>query len=687
MKSISFPFVIVLLIPDLVISLSALEKTKIKDLPEKYRQWLEEEVTYIITPVEKDIFLELKTDRERDLFIDAFWKQRDPTPGTEENEFRREHYRRVQYANRMFRSAGKPGWKTDRGKAYIILGEPKDIRTFQGSDSYYPAELWFYQGLSFQDLPQAFHLLFFQRNRGGDFVLYDPATDGPWNLIANFKGNIGNYQEAYEVLSDIEPELANASLSLIPGESLLNVPSLASSMLLRTLDTAAQRNIKDLYARKFLEYKDTVEVEYSTNFIESDWQVFVLRHESGISFVHFSIEPAMVNMASYERTVSTNLELNGIVTDEKGEVIFQFEKVIPLRFPEDQFQKMRQRPLSITETFPLLPGKYKLSVLLKNTVSKEFTSFEQELLILSSASAPTVGPLLLAFNSAKPTPPPAGPRPFLLGDLLFYAQPKKTFLRQDKLHVFFQLDNLSAQDKERDTLKFAFFKDGREVFSQTHPLVRYGGGPNILEIFSLQDFSPGYYDISVSLLDAEGKEISSRKEAFEISSLSYLPRPWVYAKSLVDAGMSEVYFILGRQMMNRGDCREALGWLEKARQLEPNHPGILLSLARSYFLLQRPNDCLRILSSFPDKENKTFEFLELMGESHKILGNYREAIRYFEQALFSYGLNINVLNMLGECHLQLGNKKEAIAMWEKSLEIKPGQEEIQKKLAALKNLD
>lgn len=671
----------------LINSFALAEKIKIKDLPEKFRQWLEEEVCYIITSVEKDVFLELKTDRERELFVKAFWKQRDPTPGTEENEFRQEHYRRLQYANRMFRAAGKPGWKTDRGKAYIILGEPKDIRIFQGTDSYFPAELWSYQGLEYQGLPQAFHLLFFQKNRAGEYILYDPAIDGPWNLMPKYEGEIGNYLEAYEILSNMEPELASASLSLIPGESLINVPSLASSMLIRTLDIIAQKNVKVLYAKKFLEYKDIVEVEYSTNFVESDSQVFILRDESGIHFVHFSIEPKTINMASYGGTVSTDLALHGIVTDERGIVIFQFERIVPLRFTENQFQKMRQRPLSITETFPLVPGTYKFSVLLKNTTSKEFTSFEEEISIASSVDKPTISPLLLAFNSARPATPESRARPFLVGQLLFYTQGRQTFLPKDRLHVFFQIDGLSAQDKQQGAIRFTFYKEEVEVSSQTFPLTKYAGGPNVLEIFPLGGFTPGYYSIRVSLINADGAEVISRKKNFEISQLAYLPRPWVYTKSMVDSGVSEIYFILGRQLMNRNDNEGALAWLEKAYQADPKNLSIALCLARIYFLLHRSEDCLNTLAPFSEEGREAFDWLDLMGRSSKELGKCKEAVRYFEQAIVSFGLNIEMLNSLGECYHQLGKKEQALAAWQKSLEIKPDQEDIQKKIQSLNRLD
>ena len=109
------------------------QKEEKPKLPDRYRAWLEEEVVYIVAPMERDVFLKLQSDRERDLFIEAFWKQRDPNTGTPENEFKTEHARRIAHANRYLgRDAPKPGWKTDRGRMYIILGEPQGYPEVRG---------------------------------------------------------------------------------------------------------------------------------------------------------------------------------------------------------------------------------------------------------------------------------------------------------------------------------------------------------------------------------------------------------------------------------------------------------------------------------------------------------------------------------------------------------------------------
>ena len=95
-------------------------------LPPEDRKWLEEEVVYIITDTERDVFLELDTVEQRQRLIRSFWSKRDPNPATPENEYRTEHYRRLEYANKFLaRETFLPGWKTDRGRMYIILGEPR----------------------------------------------------------------------------------------------------------------------------------------------------------------------------------------------------------------------------------------------------------------------------------------------------------------------------------------------------------------------------------------------------------------------------------------------------------------------------------------------------------------------------------------------------------------------------------
>jgi GWxTD domain-containing protein len=113
-------------------------------------------VVYIISDEEKAAFERLKTDEERQHFVEQFWERRDPTPVTAENEFKEEHYRRIAYANKHW-AAGKPGRQTDRGRIYIKFGPPDEIDSHPNGGTYerpasegggrvstYPFEDWRY---------------------------------------------------------------------------------------------------------------------------------------------------------------------------------------------------------------------------------------------------------------------------------------------------------------------------------------------------------------------------------------------------------------------------------------------------------------------------------------------------------------------------------------------------------------
>lgn len=130
-----------------------------EEVKEVYKNWLKKDVKYIITDEEKKAFNALKTDEERENFIENFWRRRDPNPDTEENEFREEYYERIAYANEHFAS-GIPGWMTDRGRIYITWGKPDSIESHPSGGSYdrpsyegggstttYPFEIWFYRHL------------------------------------------------------------------------------------------------------------------------------------------------------------------------------------------------------------------------------------------------------------------------------------------------------------------------------------------------------------------------------------------------------------------------------------------------------------------------------------------------------------------------------------------------------------
>jgi len=662
--------------------LGGAKKKSVKDLPPKYRKWLEEEVVYIITPKEREVFLQLGTDKERDLFIEAFWKHRDPTPGTPENEFKKEHYRRIAYANHMFgRGTPKPGWKTDRGRYYIILGPPQDVQKFESKQNLYPAEIWFYQGMTKKGLVPAFHLVFIQRGGTGEYVLYSPARDGPQAFMPDYWGDPADYIQAYEALKEIEPDLARVSLSLIPGEeSIYGRPSLASEILIQNINLLPQRQVNDKYAEKLLEFKDIVEVEYTANYIDNRSLIKIYRDPKGIFFLYYIIQPERLSIGNYESKYYSNLKLNGKITDLRGKVVFQYEKNVSLQFSENQLSKIKYVPFNLYDMIPLTPGNYKLSILLKNTVSMEFTSVEEEISIPSDLTALQMTPLVLAYRT-EPLSRPVN-KPFNFGNKVFYCVPDNTFCSSDTLYIFFQIFGLSPELKEKGILKYTFYRGDEEYKTFTDEIRNYSGN-NFMREFSLKEFAPAHYRVKVSLLNASQQEVLSEFEEFDLSPMASLPRPWIYTKVMPHTGDPIYSYILGSQWFNRGKLDKAKKYFEDAYRKNPQSVDYALNLAKVYSLLKNFRKVKEILLPLKNNEKANFELYYLLGKANQMLGEFNEAISIYDEAISHFGLNIHLLNSLGECYYKLEEIEEALEAWKKSLEINPNQKEIKDKVESI----
>ena len=656
-------------------------------LPSPYKKWLDEDVVYIITAREREVFLKLQTDRDRDLFIGAFWKHRDPTPGTPENEFRTEHYRRIGYANRYFgRSAPVPGWRTDRGRIYIILGEPNDIQKFEGKTGVYPSEIWFYQNKESLGLPVGFNLVFFQEAGIGDYKLYSPAKDGPRALMTTYYGDPVDYTKAYQALRQIEPALADVSLSLISGDrgSGLVRPSLASDLLLQKVEAVPRTQVEDRYAQKFLQFKDLVEVEYSANYLDSDSLVKVFKEPGGLAFVHYAVELRKLSVNAFGNTYSATLKINGTVSALDGKMIYQFERPVSLSLDEARMKEASRMPFDLHDMFPLIPGTYKLSILVKNEISKEFTSLENTLLVPGEQPALQIMSPLLGYRTAAADGAQKRLKPFQIGSAQIYCQPNRVFTRNDTLTVAFQVFGLTAEQRRSGEIRLQFFRDGQSAFERCRPIAEYAEYPNILELVVLAEIPSAHYSLKISVL-AGGRELLAAAEEFDVTHQEAVPRPWFYSK-IVPGSSDPLYAqLVGSQLFNAGRFEEAKRYLERALKEKPDSIAAALALARAYGALSEFAKIPGILSRFLEQtQTPDYETLWLAGLAYQRLGDPARSVEIFERALSHFGVNINILNAIGDGYALMGKSRDAAASWEKSLAIDPRQPEVRKKAEAVK---
>ena len=662
-------------------------------MPEHYQKWLEEEVVYIITSRERDVFEKLQTDREREIFIEAFWKQRDPTPGTPQNEFREEHYQRIRYASEYFsRGTPRPGWRTDRGRIYIILGPPQNIEEHANINGVYPIQIWAYEGEPKYGLPAAFNIIFFKKHGVGEYVLYSPVSDGPESLIADWgtgmtadiMSNSRNQQNAYQQLVKLAPNLAYQTLSLIPGERVMQgTVSLASMRLMGDVYAYPLKKVEDEYADALLKYKDIIDVDYSANYIASDAALQIIKDDTGFYMVHYSIEPKRISMESYAETFSTNFELDGRVTDLNGNTVYQFSRQFPLSFSAEEMDDLYAKSLAIQDLFPLIPGDYKFDFLLKNTVSKQFTTFGANITIPEENALPAITAPLLAYRleGGTSTGPEVLPFKTKSGQLLIPA--RNTFARKENLIVFFQILGLSPELQNSAQVKYEIFRRDTLFFDRTKKIDAFGAGQDFLEVFPLRDFPPDYYKINVSLLDSQGAVLLAQDENFEITTAPDLSRPIIVSKIQPGFDTSEFDCEVGMQLINLGRINEALYYLEKAYAANPAQLKYSLALSQALFIDQQYQRIKDILIPF-EEEKETDLVLYFLGKSVHSLGQFDEAIIFYGDYLSRFGLNLEILNLLGTAYYQKGNTAEALRTWQRSLEVNPDQENIHKLVQSLK---
>ncbi|MCI4445926.1 MAG: GWxTD domain-containing protein [Candidatus Aminicenantes bacterium] len=650
------------------------------DLPERYRKWLEEEVVYLITPKEKEVFLKLQSDRERDIFIEAFWKQRDPTPGTPRNEFREEHYRRLNYANQFLgRGTGKPGWKTDQGRIYIILGPPNNIEKYEDLNGVYPTQVWFYYGDTRYGLPAAFNIIFYKKGGGGEYVLYSPSDDGPQALVADYMYNAKDARDAYQMLYQLSPNLAEQSLSLIPSERMEpGVINLASNRLLATIFSLPQRQVEDNYAEAWFKYKDLIEVDYSTNYINADYEIWTVRDKQGNYLLNYSVEPGKVSAEEEAQGYTVRFDLNGRLSDERGRTIYQFEKSLPLTLTRSQLEEIGKRAVTFQDVFPVIPGTYTFDLLVKNPLSKEFSGYSQKIQLPAEISSPTLGPILLAYASQN-LAEESTLVPYQINKIQLLSRVRKTFTPSDSLVVCLQVLGVKGTAQSKAQLKLILIKENQPVWTKDINLNQFQSEPLIMEKISLSPFVPGYYTVEAEIL-IEGQVRNSRRAELEISSLPALATPIVVSRGSLSE--SEELFVTGIQLLNQGENAEAILRLGAAFS---QSPGIKQALAygEALFRSGEYRKVTELLKPY-DQPEAPAELLSLLGRSYHSLNQLAAASIYYEQYLKQFGTNVEILNYLGSCYYQLGNKEKALSVWEKSLSLNPDQEKLKELVNSLK---
>jgi len=516
----------------------ALSADQTPALSHKHETWLNQEVVFIISPAEKDVFGKLTTNRDRDLFIEEFWKQRDPTPGTPQNEFRDEHYRRIIYANERFGGEGSiAGWKTERGRILTTLGPPLEFQKYENPDIC-PVEIWYYLRDIRPERLTLFRLLFFEAYGAGEYKLYNPVSDGPKSLVPfpeRWKGGSAGVAaesaradiplpaewtaadiKAHKVLAgSVTGELAEASISSYPGS---HDPgdALRFAALLAEIELSLRKRIDDGYAAEFLSRRSGGGVNYSVHRMDNRSRLNVLQDPSGRFLANYIIAPEILTFDYFQDRYFAGLRTQIRVTDAAGTVVFRDDRFSPIELTRDELKTLAENSLELYGDFPLAAGIYTLSLVLENTVSKEFTSTENTISVPDGRLL-RMSPLVLAGNVVKDASEGSG-RAFQVGTIQLYPSVNNTFQAKDRLILFFQVYGLTPELVEQGRLEYSLMS-GEKLLKTSGRNVRDSANRrDFLEEFALDQLAPGTYSVKAALLDKEGREVLSEKAEFIVSA-------------------------------------------------------------------------------------------------------------------------------------------------------------------------
>jgi len=650
-------------------------------MSDAHRKWIEEEVIYIITDREEEVYRELQTVEERDRFIDAFWVRRDPNPATPLNELREVHYKRIDYANQFLgRDTFRPGWRTDRGRYYILLGEPKTIERFSGGNEIVDSELWFYQGGGERGLPGAFFLLFFQRDGVGEFELYHPIADGPTSLLRT-AGMLSGQDDlaAIERLEQLSADLAHASLSYdagLPPDYLTGRASLGSDDVLVRIEESPKRAIRTDYLDAWLKYGNRVAADYSFNYVPNRSAFAILAGPANAALVHYSLEldPESFGLASDEdqRKFYTTLDVTLEARDPEGTMVLAHDRSDYIELSPSQVREIERHPVAYRDSFPLVPGRFTLSVVFRNRALKRYTVAETELTVPDfRGNTPALAGIMLGYKSEV-----RGARDLAPVELAADS----VFAIGDTVSAFTQAVEAPSGSRVRfDLLLGEELVDGKEV------PVDGDEGAALAELSTLGT-SGGSYVVRARLIGPGGSTFAERIAPLTLSPRTSVPRPnFVYRRGFNAAIPGLLPLVLGDQWWSLGKHDLALAQYEKAVAAgNAELPQARWKLAHAYLSRGHTSRALALLAPLEASFPSQYEVVAGLGLVHSRISQDEKAVEYLERALALRPPDATLLNALGESHRKLGNVERAKEFFQRSLDLDPEQPAVRDRLSELK---
>jgi GWxTD domain-containing protein len=502
-------------------------KKTLKELDTPYKQWLSEDVIYIISPEERQAFLQLETNEEREQFIEQFWLRRSSNPDLPENDFKEEHYRRIAYANEHYAS-GIPGWKTDRGRMYIMWGPADEIESHPtggtydrpmdeggGSTTTYPWETWRYR-----------YMEGIGENVIWEFV--DPSGSGEYRLTMDPSEKDALLHVPGAGLSLLEQMGMASKTDRFTRSDGTNLPKTLGG----TPSSMNEFNRLEQYSKAFkppeVKFKDLeaiVTARIVRDQMRFTWRTDYLKVTNDTVLVPVTIQVPnnQLSFDSKEGVHSATLNVFGRVSTLTGRVVQTFEDPVSRDFPDSLFQQSLKLQSIYQKAIPLRPGLYRLDLVIKDVKSGnvgvvntrlQVPRYEDDKLEASS--------LILADQLEHVPAKQIGTGQFVLGSSKVRPKLDADFISTEKMGIYMQVYNLKPDDKTHKssaTFQYTVKKGDQQVmqFKETSEEMKQTGDQITIErLLPLTTLAPGKYSLEVVATDTLSNKTISKTADFTV---------------------------------------------------------------------------------------------------------------------------------------------------------------------------
>lgn len=506
-----------------------------KEVGPSYKKWLDQDVRWIITDDERKAFMQLSNNEERDQFIEAFWQRRNPNPDSEDNEFKDEHYRRIEYANEHF-AAGKPGWMTDRGRIYIVYGPADEIDSHPSGGTYerpmeegggetstYPFEDWRYRYL--EGIGQEVIIEFVDSCMCGDYHM---------TLDRSEKDALKNVPNAGLTLYEQMGMSSKADRFNGSGLEQLGAGPMSTDLQTKQFDRLEQyAKLNQAPAVKFKDLEEIVQHKISYNTMPFDVRTDFVKITSDTVLV-----PVTVQLRNRDITFTNKdgvqhgvVNIFGRLTTLSGKVAQTFEDTVVADVPAELLPREVENSKIYWKAVPLKSGRYRLDLVVKDVNGDRMGTWSRSIIVPDFSDDKLASSSLIVADDVEAVPSKSvGTGMFVIGTTKVRPRVAPSdgkpaaFKRGQKVNFWMQVYNLSVDEKthkpsatfEYDIVNAATNKEVVHAVDSSDKMGNIGDQVTLEKTVQAANLEPGVYHIQIKISDNISKQTLGPSATFAV---------------------------------------------------------------------------------------------------------------------------------------------------------------------------